>query len=82
LGISADPSVDLAAVNWGPDPTMFDIQTVSTSQMVTAKTVAEQNIAEGDSVPFSGLFVQYMQLSKVEPIVRTGSIAMMPDELL
>ena len=42
----------------------------------------EQHIAEGDPVLFSGLFVQYISQSRMEPIVRTGTLAMLPKELV
>lgn len=46
------------------------------------KLLATEKIAEGDPVLFAGFFYQYPGQKKIEPIVRQGIIAMMPDEEL
>lgn len=76
----ADPSVDLAALNWGPDPARYDIQLIPSTQIVTKTSLSEENVAEGDPVLFSGLFLQYPGQLRMEPIVRLGSIAMLPSQ--
>ena len=48
--------------------------------LATEEVVKADGISEGDPVIFTGLFVQMPGLLKLEPIVRQGSIAMMPDE--
>ena len=30
-----DPSVDLAALNWGPDPKLYDVQIIPTKEIIT-----------------------------------------------
>ena len=43
----------------------------------------KQLVIEGDPVLFSGLFIQsFRELNTLEPIVRSGSLAMIPEGLL
>jgi hypothetical protein len=72
-----DDSVDLAALPMNPDSNVYDFQKVPLSALVDQRTDA---LAEGDQVLFAGLFIQYMGQTRMEPIVRSGAIAMLPDE--
>jgi hypothetical protein len=74
-----DPSVDLAALQVNPDQKVFDFQTVPLGMLSDQKT---DGLTEGDSVLFTGLFVQYMGQSRMQPIVRSGTVAMLPDEMI
>jgi hypothetical protein len=73
----ANDSVDLAALPVNPDVNVFDFETVPFGMLSDEKADA---LSEGDEVLFTGLFIQYMGQTKIEPIVRSGSIAMLPDE--
>jgi hypothetical protein len=75
-----DAAVDLAVVPLVPDQTKYDYEAVPISLFATKDVIKERNIAEGDGVLFSGFFYQFPGQRKIEPIVRQGIIAMMPDE--
>jgi hypothetical protein len=75
-----DPSVDLAVVPMAPDRSKVDFEPISTAILATEEVVKSTGIGEGDPVVYTGLFVQMPGLVKLEPIVRQGIIAMIPDE--
>ena len=75
----SDDSVDLAVMPVNPDQNKFDFQTIPVSMFADAKSAG---IVEGDAVLFAGLFIQYMGRTRIQPIVRSGSIAMIPGELI
>lgn len=77
---SADESVDLAVIPFGADPARFNFLTIPTSIFLSQEEAEKQHVVEGDSVLFTGLFVQFLGQLKLEPIVREGRIAMIPDE--
>jgi hypothetical protein len=77
-----DESVDLAVSGFGAPQTEWDYQTIPISMFVSPEMVAQKQVVEGDPVIFAGLFIQYSGSSKLEPIVRSGSIAMLPDDLI
>lgn len=78
----SDPAIDLAAMPFVPDRSIYEYEQFPTSMFATKDEVERANIAEGNSVVFTGLFYQLAGLNKFEPIVRQGVIAMMPDEKL
>ena len=51
-----------------------------TSLFLTSAEFKSNRIVEGDSVLFTGVFIQFLGQVKLEPIVREGKIAMIPDE--
>jgi hypothetical protein len=75
-----DPSVDLAIIPFAADQSKVDFEPIPTTMLATDDVIKTGGIAEGDPVIFAGLFVQVPGLLKLEPIVRQGTIAMMPDE--
>jgi hypothetical protein len=75
-----DPAVDLAIVPLAPDQTKVDYEAIPSTMFATADVVKANNIGEGDVVIFTGLFVQMPGLLRLEPIVRQGTIAMIPSE--
>jgi hypothetical protein len=75
-----DPSVDLAIVPFAVSPSKVDFTPISSTMLATDEVVRANRIGEGDPVIFAGLFVQVPGLLELEPIVRQGIIAMMPDE--
>ncbi len=77
---SSDLAVDIAVLPVSLTLSDWDIEFIPVSLFVTPEMVRGNEIAEGDPVTFAGLFVQYTGSRKVEPIVRSGSIAMLPDD--
>jgi len=75
-----DPAVDLAIIPFGADQSKVDFEPIPATMLATEDVVKANGIGEGDPVIFTGLFVQVQGLKKLEPIVRQGTIAMMPDE--
>jgi hypothetical protein len=80
---SADDSIDLAVTRIGLDEKKYDHVVVPTTQFVSDDDVTSHKVVEGDPVLFAGLFVQtFDQVHTLEPIVRSGSLAMIPEGLL
>jgi hypothetical protein len=77
---SPDLSVDLAVVPFMPDISVFDFLTIPVSLFATKDVVTSRGVGEGDSVVLAGYFAQFPGMKKVQPIVREGMLAMMPDE--
>ena len=75
-----DNSVDLAVMLILKDFSVYDVTALRASDLVTEKMLKEQSIGEGDSVFFTGLFVQFQGEVRLEPIVRQGVLAMIPSE--
>jgi hypothetical protein len=73
-------SVDLAIVPMAPDPTKCDYLTIPESTFVTDEVVKKESVSEGLKIIFSGFFYQVPGIKHVEPIIREGIIAMLPDE--
>jgi trypsin-like peptidase len=76
----SDEAVDLAAMSIAPDQTKYDYEPFPVSLFATKEVAKERNVAEGDAVLFSGFFYQFPSQRKIEPIVRQGILAMMPEE--
>jgi hypothetical protein len=78
--ISPDDAVDVAVTRVGLDETKYDHVLVPTTQFVSDDEVKSHKVVEGDPVLFAGLFVQtFNQVHTLEPIVRSGSLAMIPE---
>lgn len=80
--LPTDPSVDLAIAPLGLDQSLVDYLVISESQFATSDVVKSKQISEGDSVLFTGFFAQFPGQKKIEPILREGILAMMPDEMI
>ena len=76
----SDDSADLAVFPLLPDQTKYDYLGIPTSIFATQDVVASQGISEGDSILFTGFFYQFPGQRKFQPIVREGTLAMLPDE--
>jgi S1-C subfamily serine protease len=74
-----DDAVDLAVM---PDQERYDYMSIPTTVFATKDIVESENIAEGDTVLFTGFFYQFPGQDKIQPILRQGILAMMPDEPL
>ena len=77
-----DNASDLAITAFNVSPEVFDISSIPPEFFVTPEMVSNREVAEGDPVLFAGLFVQYMGRTRLEPILRSGAIAMLPDDLI
>jgi hypothetical protein len=78
-----DDSVDIAVAPIGFDVKLYDHIAIITDQFVTEEEVKNRLIVEGDPVLFAGLFIQtFDQVHTLEPIVRSGTVAMIPEGML
>ncbi|HUD23121.1 MAG TPA: hypothetical protein VMQ60_09795, partial [Acidobacteriaceae bacterium] len=77
---ASDPSVDLAITPISIDPEKADVVFLPSTLLMSDADIVQNKVEEGDSVLFTGLFVQMVGQSHSEPIVREGKIAMMPKE--
>lgn len=80
---SNDSTVDLAvlAVSLSlPAGESYDAMWIPDSLFITGEMVKAKQVVEGDPVLFAGLFIQtYNEVHRLEPIVRSGTLAMIPD---
>jgi hypothetical protein len=81
---STDDSVDLAVMMVPISTTDFDFARVPTTQFLTIDDMRNRTAVEGVPLLFSGLFIQLLdeEIKSLEPIVRSGSLAMVPEGLL
>ncbi len=77
-----DPAVDLAVTSFFGSEKEWDFETIPLNLFVSQDMVDRHEVVEGDPVLFAGLFIQYAGLSRLEPIVRSGAVAMLPTDLL
>jgi hypothetical protein len=76
---SHEPGVDLALIQIGPlDPSRFDLMLLPTAIITTAAD--QTKVSPGTDLFFSGMFSEYLGSTKMEPIVRFGRVAMLPQE--
>lgn len=72
-------AVDVAVLPMRPDD-RHDWVGVPPSRMLTRERMRSFGVGIGDEVAILGLFGQFAGRTKITPIVRTGNIAMLPDE--
>jgi hypothetical protein len=75
-----DSSVDLAVIPVNPEQVSADYQAIPVSLIATRDVIAAQQITAGDQVVFAGYFYQFPGDKRIQPIVRQGILAMIPDE--
>ena len=76
-----DKSVDVAVMPMVPPEELVDYRRLSAAEMfVTEEIIRSNSIGAGDEVFMTGLFTKLAGSKRNQPIVRTGNIAMMPDE--
>ena len=78
--LPSDDSVDLALVPMAPDHDVVDYLGIPDSILATEDVVKKESISEGNKLVFSGFFYQVPGLKQMQPILREGIVAMMPDE--
>ena len=74
-----DDSVDLAVTTIVPSPT-FENLAVPLDMFFTKDSFTSYNVGEGAKIILSGYFVQIPGVRRVQPIMREGILAMVPDE--
>jgi hypothetical protein len=78
--LPADDSVDLALVPVGLDLATQDILNVPVADLATANVIASQGVIEGSKLLVTGYFYQLEGAPKMDPIIREGEVALMPDQ--
>jgi hypothetical protein len=73
------PSTDVAAIR-APIPHNADFRSIDQSMLLTDQMVVEHRVGAGDELFFTGLFSEHPGREKVQPIMRFGTISMMPHE--
>jgi hypothetical protein len=76
----SDGAVDLAVMPLAPDHSLYAYQQLSDDLLATPEQVKSGDILVGDHVLFAGYFSSFPGQLRLEPILRQGVIAMMPDE--
>ncbi len=77
--VHPDETVDVAIFCWAP-PANLSHERLSMEMLITPEVMDERGIGAGDEVFMTGLFTHVVGTAKNLPIVRMGSIAMIPDE--
>src|ERR1700730_5365117 len=76
----SDDGVDLAVTRLTPDQTKYAYMTIPSTAIVTAGQLRTGEVGVNDPVSFAGYFSNFPGRIRMEPIVRDGVIAMLPDE--
>ena len=77
-----DDAVDLAILPLAPDEKIYSYLVIPSSRIVTSDQVKAGDVVVGDRVVFAGYFSNFPGQKRIEPIIREGVIAMLPDETL
>ena len=72
--------VDSAVASFAPPTRDLDIATISHTLFATPEVLREYEFGIGDEAYVAGLFTRVTGTARIQPVVRTGTIAMMPDE--
>jgi len=78
----SDDAVDLAILNIAPDQKTFNYRNIPASMIANSELSKVDHVGVGDSVTFAGYFSSFSGQTRMEPIVRQGVIAMLPQEKL
>lgn len=77
-----DESVDLAVFPIAPDQKKFAYLSIPASNLVNSEQLKSREVGVGDPVSFAGYFSNFPGQIRMEPILREGVIAMLPEEKL
>jgi hypothetical protein len=77
-----DSAVDLAVLPLNLNQQIYDFDPINASSISTSETMQSDKFEPGRSVIFAGFFYQWGGQKKIQPIVRQGVLAMIPDELI
>jgi hypothetical protein len=78
----SDESVDLAIFPIAPDQKKYAYMQIPASMIVSPEQLKSGEVGVGDPVSFAGYFSNFPGQVRMEPIVREGVIAMLPEEKL
>jgi hypothetical protein len=77
----SESGVDSAVAPFAPPKELdLHVATISDTLFATPELIEKYEIGVGDEVYIAGLFSRVTKTVKNQPVVRTGNIAMMPDE--
>ncbi len=77
----ADDSIDLAVIPF-PMSDEYDATLISTGLFLTQDVWKSLRVGPGDKVLTCGYFVHYAGAHSFQPIIREGSLAMVPDDVM
>lgn len=75
-----DDSVDAAVLACAPDQSVLDYRNIPITMAVTDEVRDNERIGAGDEIFLTGLFHYHYGTKRNLPIIRTGHIALMPEE--
>ncbi len=78
----SDEAVDLAILPLAPDQKKIAYSPIPSSIIVSSEQVKTSEVGVGDPITFAGYFSNFPGQNRMEPIVREGVIAMVPEEKL
>lgn len=78
----ADEAVDLAILPLAPDEKRYEYLDIPSTIIVNSDQFKTGEIGVGDPVTFAGYFSNFPGQNRMQPIVREGVIAMLPEEKL
>lgn len=76
-----DDSIDLAVIPF-PLKNDFDVVTINLASFLTPDVWQKLRIGPGDKVLTCGYFLHYAGAHQFQPIIREGSLAMIPDDAM
>jgi hypothetical protein len=78
----SDDAVDLAVTPLLPDQARYAYMSIPSTLIVTAEQLKTGDVGVTDPITFAGFFSNFPGRVRMEPIVREGVIAMLPEEKL
>lgn len=78
--LPTDDSVDLAALPLLPPQDRYDFLAIPLSLFATKDVIEREKITEGDRILFTGLFYRLPGEHRMKPIIREGTLAMLPED--
>ncbi|MBZ5705718.1 MAG: serine protease [Acidobacteriia bacterium] len=78
--VPTDESVDLALLPLLPEGKKVDYLAIPLEIFASDDVVKNRDISEGTRIVFTGFFYQFPGVQRMQPIIREGVLAMMPDE--
>lgn len=73
-------TVDSAVTPFAHPTRDLDVTTISHTLFATPELIEDYEIGIGDEAYVAGLFTRITKTARIQPVLRTGTIAMMPDE--
>lgn len=74
--------VDLVVIPVSLDDTKYDFKFIQNEAILSKEGMTQLEISEGASVFFTGLFAPFVGQGRNYPVVRSGTIALLTDELI